>query len=357
MRTNLLIFLFLLIAKIGFCQQDMSIIHLGDKIIWLPIPENDMAELGDSLRKMAEIQVPPNNLLKAAFLPKDVIEKLGIEPVNDRKKVMIEIVKSLEQKDVSETDFKSAVDYMKKSFPSDLPDITKKTNQLFENMKDRIGRTEIGKMEILGTILESKDSFAYLMDFKHLEDNKETIVYAGLLVIRIKNRMLLGYFYNYADYDEAVAWISKIIPIWCKKVFDLNPDISLTPKREISNSSQQAITKNEISSDKNRSNNSITNLFSSLFDLFKTLVIKAPLTLFFLIILIVSYYIGSRKLYIKIMRKPTQPSAYVNFAKSKSSRDNKLLWLFLGLIEFIIVIVLLLSLLKLIGFKVPSEVL
>jgi hypothetical protein len=355
MRSTIFIFNFFLITNICFCQQDITNIRLGNKIILLPVPQNDMAELGDSLRKIAEIQVPPNNLLKAVFLPIDVIKKIGKEPVSDQKKVLIEIVNSLEQKDVTERDFIDGVNYIKKSFPSDLPEVTKKANQLFKNMKDRIGKTEIGKMEILGTILDSKNSFAYLVAANYSENNQSRIIYEGFLVFRVKDRMIFAYFINYAESEEAIDWISNIIPIWCKKVFDLNPDIDLSSNREISNSSQQISKRNEITSN-HRSTNSISDLFNSLYNLFKTLILKTPLTFLSLIILILLYYYGSRKLYYKFIRKPAQPGEYVKHVKSKSSKDNNILWLFLRLGEFIIAIVLLLSLLKLIGFEVPSEI-
>lgn len=360
MKIRIIPFLLILVLmpKTSFCQEwKTKLIDIGGKVIWLPAPENDMSAISDSIIKLAEIPVPPGNILKAVFLPKDVISKLGIEPVSDRKKVMIEIVKSFEKSDINENDFKEAVSYMKKSFPSDLPEITEKTNQEFEKIRDRIGKQEVGKMEILGTILDSKDAFAYLMSLKVKDDNDEKMIYAGLLSMRVKNRMMVAYFYNYAGYEEAINWIANIIPIWSKKVFELNQEISSITKSTMLNPNQEINNSNNIKQIKKSSDNPLGDVFNGISRVFSGLLLKAPSTFICLVILMLAYYMSSRKLYRKYKNsKPVQPTEYERYMKSKSSSKNSILWAFLRLIEFIIILFILLAILKFVGLSVPSEI-
>lgn len=362
MKIRIIFFLLILILipKTSFCQEKMKLIDIGGKVIWIPAPENDMSEIGDSLRKLLfEVQVPPGNILKAVFLPNDVISKLGIEPASDGKKLIIEIVKSLEEKDISENDFKETVSYMKKSFSSDLPVLSQKVNKEFDKIKDRIGKQEIGKMEILGTVIDSKDAFAYLMSFKMKDDNNVKMYYAGLLAMRVKNRMMMAYFYNYADYEESINWIANIIPIWSKKVFELNQEISsksngnssvVSSNEEVNNSNSSQVNK--------KSDNPVINLLSPIYELFRDLLLKAPLTFICLVILIIAYFRYSRIWYHKYKAsKSNQQSAYEKYIKSKNPSKNGALWATLFILELFVIAFIFLNILKLIGFTVPKGLL
>jgi len=355
------IFLFqlilVLIPETIFCQEKMKQIDVGGKLIWLPTPEKDMSEIGDSLTKLAEIQVPPGNILKAVFLPKDVISKLGLEPISDRKKVLVETNESLEKTDLSENDFKDAVSYLKESFPSDLLEITQKTNIEFEKIKDRLGKQEVDKMEILGTIMDSKDAFAYLMSFKYKEENTERMIYAGLLTMRVKNRMIYGYFYNYSDYEESINWIANIIPVWSKKVLEYNQEIS-SPKKKSEINSYKEINNLKNTQEHKKSDNPVINILRPIYELFRDLLIKVPVTFICLVLLIIAYYISSRKLYYKHKASyPKQPSAYDNYIKSKNPNKNGALWATLFILEFVMVAFIFLYFLRLIGFSIPSGLL
>jgi len=342
-----LLFIVLIFFSLQITGQEkgskLITIDIGGKSIVIAAPEKDFAEVGDSIRKMYETVVPQQNVLKAIFLPNDIVQKIGIEPIiSERKRITIEVNKSIENRDFSENDF---IDFKKsilRTMPSDLAKYTKDANQIISKLKDVLGKNEMGTPVVLATLLDTNDVYSNLQSVIVNTDNGIKKVLVGTLDIRLRNRLLFIYITNYQVNEESLTWFSNIIPIFCKSLFELNKETVPVPNISSDNSGQNA----------NRSN-PILNMFNAITDLFSKL---PPITLVCLIIIIILYYLATRKL-LPPYFKTNHSSVYLYFkTMSDSVNKQKVLNGFLLIIEFIFVIVIILSILKALGLPTPSDV-
>lgn len=336
----ILFFLIFLLMEI-FCQYDSIFkIDVGGQSILISMPEEDLVEVGDKMRKFYEIQVLEQHTLKAVYLPKDVVKKLGVEPVSEERKIFIEVDKSIENKECSGQDFNILIKYAKTALSTNLNESFEKVNIHYSKIKDIIGKTEIGKPTFMGTILDIKDAFGYLIFTKINSDEGINKVIAGTLILRIKNRILSIYVYNYLEDVESFTWVSNTIQSLAKSLLELNKEESLL------------INKNKIDTNQNKTD-SIKNLFGLIFNLFKELITKTPITFFCLIVMVTLYYITKRKMLTNYFNK--KPNQSILFSFDKSGKYD-LLRNFLMLCEFIFVVFIILAISKSVGLPLPSGI-
>ena len=244
-RISGVILLFLSIFLIQTTGQEkgsrLFTIDVGGKSIVIPSPENNLAEVGDTIRKKYEFEVPKEASLKAVFLPNDFIQKFGIEPTSgEKEKVLVMVYKDFDNKELSEKDFVDLMKSITSTLPSDLPQYFKDANKINLKLKDAIEKQEVGTPVFLGTALDIKDAFAFLMSIKSNTNNGLQKVLAGSLYIRLKNKVLVIYIYNYQESEESLAWICNTIQTWSKSLFELNKDLSPVTKSSSSNANQNA---------------------------------------------------------------------------------------------------------------------
>lgn len=338
--------LFVLIILIPFAlkaysqYQDKSPFKLevGEKTLLIPAPLSDFVESGDIKRIVAENQVPEGNKLIAYFLPEDIAKQVGIEP---SKKMFIQVGKEVESLLCSQSDFIDVKESLKTEFSSSgLLEVVKDANSIFKSTQDILGKAEIGEMKTIGSILETRDAISFLTVVKYNFDEGSSRVIGSASCVRVKQKVLLIYVFNVLENEESINWVSSITKDWLNSILKINSEIEKDIPRT-------------------NSNNSFMNLINTILNLFKELIIKTPITFIFLSIIMILYYIMTRKLfseYIKTAKNQSYIFLYIKDIHTDKLNKHNFARATFRFLEFLIAIFIFLRLLNLAGLPVPNGV-
>lgn len=331
--------IFILLALNAYSQDNSAFkIQIGGKLILIPTPLNGFVESGDIKRIVAESQVPEGNKLLAYFLPTEIANQVGIEP---SKKMFIQVNKEVESLLCSPSDFIDVKESLKSIFSSaGLLEVIKDANTELKRTQEIIGKAEIGEMKTVGSILETPNAISFLTVTKYNFEEGSGRVIGSASCIRVKQKVLLIYIFNVLENEESINWVSTVTKDWINSILNINDE----PAKEIS---------------RTNSSNSFMNLINSVFELFKELIIKTPVTFILLSIIMILYYIITRKLFSKYVKETkNQSSIFLYIKEIHTDKQNKhnLARATFRLFEFLIVIFIFLRLLNILGLPIPNGV-
>jgi hypothetical protein len=344
----LLFVVFIFFSLQTFCQGNSDFkIDVGGKSIVIPTPEKGFVEVGDTLRKMFEPLFSEQNVLKAVFLPNDIIRKVGIDAISDEKLkyIVVGVSKNYENTDFSEKDFVEIRKAFNSTIPSKLPEYAKNESQILSKLKDISEKQETGTPMVFGSALDIKDAYAFLIFNKVNAGNGLQNVLNGSLTMRLKNKIININIYSYQANKESLDWICNTIQVFSLFLFTSNEDLTPTANSSSNNFGQNT-------------SGTPSNLFFEIINMFKKLITKTPITFICLIIILILYYFATRKLLPTYLNsKFNQSSIYLFFKKmhvavGKHPFQKGILRLF----ELFCVIAIIVSILKLIGLPVPSDI-
>jgi hypothetical protein len=352
MKTKCYVFfvVFIFFSLQTFCQKNPDFkINVGGQSIMIPPPDTGFVEVGDTIRKMFDTYVDKQNVLKAFYLHTDNIKKIGIEPINTQKLkyAVITVVKSAENTDFSENDFIEFKKILKDTIPRNLPDYKKNADQILLKLKDIIGKQEIGKLVPLATAIDIENAYGFIIFTTINSGYGLQNAIGGSLTMRLKNRILNFNVYSYQINEESLAWVYNTIQVWSLLLSLSNEELATTTNSS-SNNAQDYISTNKIL-------NLFTEMANGIFMLFKGLITKTPVTFVCSIILVLLYYITTRKLLPTYLKKNHSP-IYLYFKKVSDFITKRSLPLtILVLFELFSVLVIIILLIKLIGLPVPTN--
>ena len=244
---------------------------------------------------------------------------------------------------------------IKSTFSNDVVKVIKDVNAQFSNIEDIIGRVQVGEMKTLGSIFENADALALIAITNYNTAQGVKKVLGGVSCIRVKDRAIFIYVSTEFENEESLKWVSSTIEGWTKSILSANQEI----KKEISKGNSNNSIQNKTETNKESSNNSYQNLFNEIKGLFSTLISKAPYTFICLILLLIAYYIGTRKLfskYLKITQNQSLIFLYIKKISTDETSEHNLERFFFRLVEFILMLFLLLALLRSVGFPIPPGI-
>ncbi|MFA6946803.1 MAG: hypothetical protein WC220_12980 [Pedobacter sp.] len=313
-------------------------IDVGGKSLLIPIPLNGFVESGDIKRIVAKDQVPEGYKLIAYFLPEDIAKHAGIEP---SKKMFIGVNKEVESLLCSPSDFIDVKESLKTVFSSSgLLEVIKDANIEFKRTQDIVGKAEIGEMKTIGSILETSDAISFLTVTKYNFDEGSGRVIGSASCVRVKQKVLLIYVFNVLENEESINWVSTITKNWLNSILEINNEI----EKEVP---------------KPTSSNSYMNLLNTILGLFKDLITRTPITFILLVIVLILYYKITRKMfsnYIKTNKDQSYISLYIKAVHTDVHNKYNFARATFRLFEFLIVLVIFLSLLHMVGLPIPDGV-
>ncbi|MGD0581502.1 MAG: hypothetical protein ABR974_01000 [Bacteroidales bacterium] len=347
MKTKfyLVVFVLIFFSLQTFCQKSSDFkIEVGGQSILIPPTDTGFVEVGDTIREMYEPLFGGQNILKAVFLPVNIVQKFGIEAINYKKLkyAVITVSKTAENGSFSENDFIEFKKDFKSKIPRNLPEYSKNAKRILLKLNDVLGKQEVGTPVPLATALDIEDAYACIILTTVNSKYGLQSVLGGSLNMRLKNKILNFNIYNYQVNEESLAWIYNTIKVWSLLLFASNEDS--VPNKI--NSSVDNVTGNRILSP-------IHNMVNSISFIFQALITKTPITFICTIIIIILYYFTTRKLF-PIYLKNNHSSVYLFFKKlSDFFHKHPLLLIIWVLFELLCVLVIIISIIKVIGLSTP----
>ena len=205
---------------------DVPAYRAGGTPIVIPPPTSDMVELGQDYRVVMEVLVPDQNRLLAAFvLPSDlaIIKSGGKNSLS--KYALAEVVRNGEFKDLSAKDYKELADSLEQQFGAVLDSsIREGEDELNRRSKALNLDTKISfdKQVQLGGFFSKQDAYGTGIIMPVTANGNTTKVVAGIIFLRVKNRLLFAYLYNVYKDQETVQWMRKATEEWADAILKAN---------------------------------------------------------------------------------------------------------------------------------------
>ena len=216
------VFLSMAFTSNASAQQSFKI---GGKDIVLPPPTSSFVEVGYEHRELMEIMVPVQNRLVAVFLLPDELQRFkDLDPnLILSRYAMIQVPRRGEYLDFRPQDFDELVAEFEKTVDSELESSFSEVEDILnERMASlEMESFELGKPQPLGKLFQKENAYASGMVSSVKQGDLDVKIVMGMLVLRVKERMLFVYLYD--DYDEeSVNWIGETLEAWADAILAAN---------------------------------------------------------------------------------------------------------------------------------------
>lgn len=200
----------------------------GGVALELPSPSPDLIEMGSDLRVVAEVLVPINNRLVAAFVPKDDLAALGR---GEHRKMLryslVEVPRAAEFADLDAPTFAMVVESTKKKFADGALASAAKTeqddiNHKIETLGLKTGRITLEKPVQLGTIFSKPNAYASAAIMPVTSDGKTMNLIGAIGMFRLRNRLVFGYLYSEYTGQDSLQWLSRTAEVWADALLKAN---------------------------------------------------------------------------------------------------------------------------------------
>lgn len=206
---------------------DVLAYRIGGTPIVIPPPTNEMVEMGQDYRVVMDVFVPEQNRLIAAFvLPNDLaIIKSGGKAVPTRY-ALVEVLRRGEFMDLSAKDYKDMADSLEQQFGAVLDTAVKEGEDELnrrikaENLDDT--KISLDKPVQLGGFFSKTDAYGTGIIMPVTTNGVTTKVVAGIIFLRVKNRLLFAYLYSVYKDQETVVWMRKTTETWADAILKAN---------------------------------------------------------------------------------------------------------------------------------------
>jgi hypothetical protein len=200
----------------------------GGKSIVIPSPTKDLVEVGDDYRVLFDNIVPVQNRLLAAFLSPG--EAALIESGKGKRLSrysLVEVPRQREFADFTPENLKEVVDSTNQKLGSNLDSSLKESEEQFNRrMKDlKLDKATVTLDEPipLGCLFSKKDTYAMGMIMPFTREGKTTKMVAGIVFLRVQNRLLFAYLYSVYEDEDSVRWVRATSEDWADAILKANP--------------------------------------------------------------------------------------------------------------------------------------
>jgi hypothetical protein len=216
LKNSLFLMFLTFFSLTSLCQGNLNkTIVVGEKSISIPRPAADFVEATDELQAEADLFVLPNsNRLLALYTLKDAGDL--------SKKMCIQVSKSIEFYNIDEKRFTEFKQSIKPIMTSSLTEIVIELNNHLLTIEDIVGKINFGEMKMIATLFEDSNSIAFLSVAKVNTSNGVVILLVGMSSIKVNNRIIFAYVFNFYDNVESINWVSSVTNSWTKSIINAN---------------------------------------------------------------------------------------------------------------------------------------
>ncbi len=199
--------------------------RVGLRSIAIPAPTGDLVEMGSDFRVLAEPLAPVSNRLVAAFVTPTDLKALQSQPSTTLSTyALAETVRPAEFVNVTPAIYLQAADATKQQFGSSdtwVKDVQEQLNRTIKSLNSNVAAT-LDKPIFLGTLFEKTDETGYGMILPVTVSGTTRKMVAGLALLRVKDRLLMGYFYTELKDDGTVAYVRSTTEHWADSILAAN---------------------------------------------------------------------------------------------------------------------------------------
>jgi hypothetical protein len=208
---------------------DVPSYKAGGTPIAIPPPASNLVETGEDNRAVMEVFVPDQNRLLAAFvLPGDLPRlKSGGDDIFS-KYSLVEVPRQGESMDLSAKDFKDLADSVGQQFSavldSSTKDVEEELNRRMKTLNLDDPKISFDKPVQLGSFFSKQDAYGLGMIMPVSSKGSTTTMVGGIILLRVKNRMLFAYLYATYKDQETVRWVRKTSEGWADAILAANKE-------------------------------------------------------------------------------------------------------------------------------------
>jgi hypothetical protein len=201
----------------------------GGKQFALPPPSSDLVEGGPDNRIIMENFVPENNRLVASFAtPEDLAALRAGSKKTLTKYAMVEVPRKGEFAEFSAGDFKDLADGAAQQIGVAMDSAVSEGEETFNR---RMKSLELDNLTVkldkpvqLGTLFSRSDAIGFGMILPVTVAGTTTRMIAGVIFLRVKNRVLFAYLYGSYKDESSAQWIRKASEEWVDAILKANQE-------------------------------------------------------------------------------------------------------------------------------------
>ncbi len=204
---------------------DVPTYRAGGTPLVIPPPAGDMVEVCSDNRAKFEVFVPDSNRLLAAFVLSEDLPNIRNKNVSLSRYALVELPRSSEYTDFKASDFKEMADSASKEFGavvnSSLKESEDEINRKIKALNED-ANVKLDHSVPLGSFFSKQDAYGCGLLMAVSMNGNNTNMIAGIILIRVKNRVVFAYLYsNYKD-QESVNWVRKASEDWADAILKAN---------------------------------------------------------------------------------------------------------------------------------------
>lgn len=223
---------FALVCLANAVPASAQVYPVGGIQLTIPAPPGDnLVEMG-SFRTMMEVYVPDSNRLVAGFLlPDDLKLFQAGTRTGLRHYAMVEVPRSAESTDISETDFQQTVTTVDQQFASsaDSPQADAITKQGEDELNKRlkalnlnVPHTTLEKPVMLGKFFSKSDAYSFGMLVPVSANGNTVNMLTGVVFMRVRSRYVYVYLYTEYKGDQTEPWMRTELENWADAILSAN---------------------------------------------------------------------------------------------------------------------------------------
>ncbi|HTW30240.1 MAG TPA: hypothetical protein VMD76_01085 [Candidatus Sulfotelmatobacter sp.] len=202
---------------------------VGGTPIVIPPPSTEFSELGDDSRKVADLYVPAQNRLIAAFYPAEQLAlfKRGKGKVYSRNG-LVEASRRSEFTNYTRESFQDLVQSINKKLGASMDpyerDAQDQLNRRVQELNLNQGRITLGQPFQLGSLFSKEDAFAFAFAAPSELDGVTSTRLIATIVIRVRSRVVFAYLSDLYKGPQTMQWVQMISEQWADAILNANKE-------------------------------------------------------------------------------------------------------------------------------------
>jgi hypothetical protein len=220
-----------LLSQAALHAQDEAAVptyRAGLKSIAIPPPTSDLAEIGSDYRVLLEPLAPDSNRLIAAFVLPDeaAAMRAGSSSGGLKQYALVEMPRRAEFATITPDLFKQVEDAMAAQFGADLnaslQDQQDALNRRLKALNGDAATVSLDKPVQLGALFSKPDACAFGAIMPISVKGATVKMAAGIVVLRVRDRVIFAFLYTDYKDESAVAWVHKTSEDWADAILSAN---------------------------------------------------------------------------------------------------------------------------------------
>jgi hypothetical protein len=205
---------------------DVPTYKAGGTPIAIPPPTSGLVEVGVDNHSIMEVFVPDSNRLLAAFVLSEDLPGLRSSNKALSKYALVEVPRQEEFTDLKASDFKEVADGMSKEFGAVLNSSVKESE---DEVNRKIKALNLGDANVkldhpvqLGSFFSEQDAYGCGLMMSVSLNGQSTNMIAGIILLRVRDRLIFAYLYSIYKDQESVRWVRKATEDWADAILKAN---------------------------------------------------------------------------------------------------------------------------------------